>query len=140
LKPLARAAMAETDARIAARVVPTEGDYFRQITHMFSRPTNEQISSRRPNFFHTGRYPDSLHLLQAEDSFSRRQSVLAYRQLTAAQPPTVMTFSGSREFITARCRCNALDDRLTIREHPLSPGFLRLVGWNGPASHAHRLD
>jgi hypothetical protein len=42
LKPLARAAMAETDARIAARVVPTEGDYFRQITHMFSRPTNEQ--------------------------------------------------------------------------------------------------
>jgi len=40
----------------------------------------------------------------------------------------MMTFSGSREFITARCRCNALDDRLTIREHPLAPGFLRLMG------------
>ena len=33
------------------------------VTHMFSRPTNETISSRRPHFFHTGRDPGSLHLL-----------------------------------------------------------------------------
>src|SRR5580700_4797599 len=47
----------------------------RRYPHVFAAD-KRTISSRRPHFFHTGRDPDSLHLLQAEDSFSLRQPVL----------------------------------------------------------------
>jgi hypothetical protein len=46
--------------------------------HVFA-PGQRTISSRWPHFFHVGRNPDSLHLLQAEDSFSPGQPLLATR-------------------------------------------------------------
>src|SRR5579863_6208358 len=41
----------------------------RRYAHVFA-PDKRTISSRRTRFFHIGRDPGSLHLLQAEDSFS----------------------------------------------------------------------
>jgi hypothetical protein len=41
----------------------------RRYPHVFA-PDKRTISSRRPDFFHTWRDPGSLHLLQAEHSFS----------------------------------------------------------------------
>ncbi len=33
------------------------------VSHMFSRPTNERYHPGWPHFFHSGRDPDSFHLL-----------------------------------------------------------------------------
>src|SRR5579864_583744 len=42
-------------------------------------PEKRTLSSCRPDIFHPGRGPDSLHLLQAEDSFSPGRPFLASR-------------------------------------------------------------
>jgi len=42
----------------------------RRYPHVFT-PDKRTIPSRRPHFIHTGRDSGSLHLLQAEDSFSQ---------------------------------------------------------------------
>src|SRR5580700_4087330 len=42
---------------------------WRRYPHVFA-PDKRTIPSRRSHSFHTGRDPGSLHLLQAEDSFS----------------------------------------------------------------------
>src|SRR5579863_4216434 len=48
----------------------------RRYAHVFP-PHKRALPSRRPDFFHAGRYAGTLRLLQAEDSFPPSQSVLA---------------------------------------------------------------
>lgn len=48
----------------------------RRYSHIFA-PDKRTISSRRLDFFHTGRDAGSLHLLQVEDSFSPSRPVLS---------------------------------------------------------------
>src|SRR5438132_8422260 len=57
------------------RARPRRLDHRRRVyPHVFA-PDNRTISSRRPHFFHTRRDPGSLHLHQAEHSFSPRSLI-----------------------------------------------------------------
>src|ERR1017187_5863620 len=60
----------------------------RRYPHVFA-PDKRTVPSCWPHFFHTGRDTGSLHLLQAEDSFSPGQPVLAHRRLASYSDRTV---------------------------------------------------